>query len=303
MSLLFVSSIPSEVSVTDQKQFFETFQPTPVDKIIEVNANINAIFQYTSLPFNLTDVDDSTPEQINVHQPQEYKNTIYNMFQYYKFQRNSGEGWAGLRNEVTQQSLTSLVKKQLEYLFDAGDEHSLVEETGKTTYVNPETVKQWINGQQIGSNVHTFGAEVFKQAQVMELLDACTDAGLFEYATGTPRTDPITGEVTTAPYLRLHLPEGTKLGVRVLVQTDSTNMASWLVQLRQISSAETMAAYDAASEDVLNNLSVCTDPYNPPGGDAWTTESLTMEHTTFNNGPGSHTPNQMVLELEFDTDT
>lgn len=295
---MFVSSIESEVSVTDQKQFFETFQPTPVDRVIEVDANINAVFQYTSLPFNLTDVDDSTPEQINVHQPQAYKNTVYSMFQYYKFHRSNGDGWAGLRNATTQQTLAYLVKKQLEHLFDAGDEHSLVEETGETTFVDPGTVQRWVNGQQIGSNVHTFGVEVFKQTQVMELMDACTDAGLFELVTGTPRADPISGEETTAPYLRLLLPEGTKWGVRVVVKTDPTNMASWLVQLKQSSTAETIPAYDASSEDVLSNSSVYTDPYNPPG-DAWTTEPLTAEHTTFNDGPGSHTPNQMVLELVF----
>lgn len=294
MSLQFTATEISVVDITGQSNFFETFPAAPVDRIINVDANINGIFKYTMLPFNVEDEGDSNAEQIKILAPENYKTTVYEMFEHYKFSRASGQGWANL-TEVN--SLALQVKQGLEHLFETGNLHNLGFEQHEITYISLNKVINWCNGIALEPNT-SFGENVFTKDQIYELMDASADAGLFKLETDLARADPLNaGSSYANSFYNLNLPEGTIWSVRIQVNHLENNIAHWLLKIKQNSNSESFPAYDTLQTDFLTNSGVLTDPYNPPAN-TWTTLPIDATHSNFVLGP-SENSSEVTLEINF----
>lgn len=296
MSLQFTATEVSVVDITGQTNFFETFAAAPVDRVIHADVNLNGLFKYSMLPFNVEDENDSTNEQVNILAPDSYKQTVYNMFEHYKFQRSSGIGWSDLIGE-NNKSLALQVKEGLEDLFETGDMHDLGFQQNEITYISLYKVKQWCNGQALVPGT-SFGHNVFTKDQIWELMDASADAGLFKLESDLARADPLnSGQSYSNSFFNLSLTEGTVWSVRIQVKHLENNISHWLLKLRHNPNIETFPTYNTANVDFLTSSGVVTDPYNPPSG-TWSTVAVEEGNDNFILGP-SENSSEVTLEINF----
>lgn len=283
-SLTLTSSISTDINIDDAGDFLSTVDlPVDIDHQILIKCNINSAFQHVQLSYNKTD-DDSTEASAEEREPQDRyvmpdlysRHVMYHQAKLYLKRQ-----WhTFVDDSVPPVSHEAQVSDALQDLFDVGDKSTIQDEgdtaAGHKLQMKLDRVTAWITnfedvynpGSQeysaaannvfndaasVGTTVppsQCYGGAVFSEAQLRELLDACSDAGRYEWATDFPSTIPATvadGEVTAYDLTslsgrRLKLNDGDKLAVRVNVtQKDNSagnvgteNTAHWLVVLQQV---------------------------------------------------------------------
>lgn len=219
--LILLSSIVSICDIESTFDFFDFVSAPDVDKNIVVDFDWNWFFSAMILADNRTDDNDTTPEQTRRLLTAEYRIYWYNTFlQLVK------SAWSEfhLHNDSKYTELHERVRAQLAHLFDAGDEHRLLDES-KVAYIDSNKVVQWMTTFNGSSANDSFYENVFNIDQTWELLDAANDAGFFTYDANTETR-------------HLQLPEESILSVKIVIrQIDgggANNEASWILGLRQV---------------------------------------------------------------------
>lgn len=284
-TLTLTSSITTSINIDETADFLSTVAlPTDIDHQIVINCDINSAFQYVQLSYNKTDSDsgEDNPQDRYV-MPDLYSRYVM----YHQAKQYLKRQWAALNNDAGD-SHESQVSDALQDLFDVGDKSTIQDETETASshklQMRLARVTSWItnfedvydssteqysvdtnannvfaDASSVGTVVppsQCYGGAVFSEAQLRELLDACSDAGRYEWQTDFPSTIPIAINEDGAPVYgeslvsgrRLKLNDGDKLAVKVIVTqkdnstatTDTENKATWLVVLQQDSDANTI---------------------------------------------------------------